>query len=108
MPISKPYTSLMLFILVLILLGCKSQTELSAEQGAALAQLKLGKMYDKGEGVKEDKVYAYMWMNLAMNQGLGSTASDHKDEVAKQMTSAQIEEAEKLSIECKKKSYRDC
>ena len=93
---------------LLIQQGCKSRTETAAEQGQALAQLKLGKMYFKGEGIPEDKVYAYVWTNLAMNQGLGATASKYLSGIAAQMTTSQIEEAEKISIACKKKSYKDC
>ncbi len=93
---------------VFMLQGCKSQTETTAEQGQALSQLKLGKMYFKGEGMPENKVYAYMWTNLAMKQGLGSTASEYLNDISAQMTTSQIEEAEKISIERKKKSYKNC
>ncbi len=104
----KIIISLAIFTFVFTLFGCKSQTEIAAERGNALAQLKLGKMYDEGDGIEESKVYAYMWMNLAMSQGLGATASKHRDRIAKDMTSSQIEEAEKLSIQCKEKGYKEC
>ncbi len=91
-----------------LLQGCKSQTETAAEQGQALAQFKLGKMYATGEGKPENKIYAYMWTHLAMSQGLGSTAKDYLNGISTQMTALQIEDAKKLSIECKNKSYKDC
>ncbi|QMU60843.1 MAG: hypothetical protein GKR92_03700 [Gammaproteobacteria bacterium] len=104
-----------LFALVFVIQGCKTKEEkaankalLSAEQGAALAQFKLGKMYASGEGVPEDKLYAYMWVNAADIQGLGDSASEYKSELVKQMTPTQIEAAEKLYAECKEKSYKSC
>ena len=59
-------------------------------------------MYIKGEGVPENKVYAYMWLHLADSQGLGSITS----ETGKQTTPSQIEETESLSIKHKKKAYK--
>lgn len=106
---------LVLSISVLFLTGCKTKEEkaaskalISAEQGAALAQYKLGKMYATGEGVAKDMIYAYMWVNFSDIQGLGEKASEYKSELAKQMTAPQIEEAEKLSTICKEKGYKDC
>ena len=40
-----------------------------AERGDADAQYDLGLMYDKGRGVAEDAVLAYMWLNLAVSKG---------------------------------------
>lgn len=65
-------------------------------------------MYASGIGVAEDKVYAYMRVNFADLQGLGSTASEYKSKLVKLMTLSQIETAEKLTVECKQKAYKDC
>jgi TPR repeat protein len=105
---AKLAISLSLSALVFVLIGCKSKTEVSAEQGHAFGQYNFGKMYATGDGVPENKVYAYMWVNLAVAQGLGDSAIEYKNEIAKQMTPSQIEEAEKISIECKGKGYKDC
>ncbi len=40
-----------------------------AEQGDADAQSNLGVMYDNGQGMPQDYVQAYMWLNLAAAQG---------------------------------------
>jgi uncharacterized protein len=40
-----------------------------AEQGNANAQYKLGVFYDNGLGVPQDKIRAYMWLNLSAAQG---------------------------------------
>jgi len=106
---------LTLSALVFALQGCKTKEEkaaskalVSAKQGAALAQFKLGKRYASGEGVVEDMVYAYMWVNFADSQGLGSTTSEYKSKLVKLMTLSQIETAEKLTVECKQKAYKNC
>lgn len=106
---------LVFFALVFALQGCKTKAESaaakalnSAEQGAAIGQFRLGKMYASGEGVELDNVYAYMWVNSAVMQGLGNTANEFKNELKKQMTPSQIEVAENLYVECKEKSYKSC
>ncbi len=95
--------------------SCKTKEEAaaskalnSAEQGAAIGQLKLGKMYAAGEGVEQDIIYAHMWVNAAVSQGLGDSATDFKSQLANKMTASEIETAENLYIQCKKKSYKDC
>ena len=66
---------------------------LAAEQGDAFAQFNLGQMYRKGEGVSKDYVYAHMWANIAASNG-DEDPGNLRDEVAKEMTPAQIEKAE--------------
>jgi TPR repeat protein len=69
-----------------------------AEQGNANAQYKLGVFYDNGLGVPQDKVSAYMWLNLSASQGREGAAA-FRDLIARRMTPAQIEEAQKLTRE---------
>ena len=106
---------LVLISFIVVLQGCKTKAEkdaskalISAEQGAAIAQFRLGKMYASGEGVVEDKVYAYMWGSFAVDQGLGDTASEFISGLKQQMSPTQIAAAEKLAGECKTKGYKDC
>ena len=106
---------LALIALLFVLQGCKTKEEkavakalISAEQGAALAQFKLGKMYATGEGVAQDNVYAYMWVNAADIQGLGDSATEYKAELVSKMDASQIDAAEKLYAECKEKHYKGC
>jgi TPR repeat protein len=42
---------------------------LAAEQGHAHAQNNLGVMYDNGQGVVQDNVYAHIWFNIAASRG---------------------------------------
>ncbi len=72
----------------------------AAGQGNAYAQNALGWMYNSGQGVPQDFVLAYMWFNLAAAQGR-SDAQDSRDKLAKEMTPAQIAEAQRLASEWK-------
>ncbi len=75
----------------------------SAEQGNASAQSNLGAMYSNGDGVPKDLVFSYMWWNLAAAQGEDRTAKIRRDYLEKEMTPAQIAEAQKMSREWKPK-----
>ncbi len=72
-----------------------------ADQGDANAQHNLGVMYEKGRGVTQDYVQAHMWYNLAARGLLIGRVN--RDLLAKQMTPAQIAEAQKLAREWKPK-----
>ena len=78
------------------LAGALTQYRRLAKQGLANAQYNLGVMYDNGEGVPEDAVYAYAWLSIAAAQG-NTYAKEGKELVAKLMTQAQITEAQKRS-----------
>ena len=69
----------------------------AAEQGQALAQLILGRMYWLGTGVAKDFVEAYKWFLLAgMN---GEDVSEAKALLKKDMTPAQIATAQRKAKE---------
>jgi hypothetical protein len=53
-------------------------------------------MYAKGQGVPQDYVLAYMWINLAAAQGNADT-TENRDLVAKKMTPQQIAQAQELA-----------
>ena len=80
----------------------------AAEQGAASAQLNLGLMYYNGQGVTQDYVQAHKWFNLTAANNSNKTgrekAASNRDLMAKQMTPAQVAEAQKLAREWKPKS----
>ena len=75
---------------------------LAADQGEAVAQTKIAIMYDEGQGVSQDIVQAYKWYSLAATNG-DKPAAELRDALAKQMTPAQIAEAQKLAREWKPK-----
>ncbi len=72
----------------------------AASQGNAKAQYNLGVLYDNGYGVTQDFVQAHKWHSLAAANG-HKEAALFRDAIAKQMTSAQIDEAQKLTQEWK-------
>ena len=80
---------------------------LSSEQGYALAQYNLGRLYYLGNGVKEDLVYAHMWFDLATLNGFEEAAQLRKL-LIEQMTDSQINDTLKLTRECIRKRYKAC
>tara|TARA_B110000263_G_C15195732_1_gene458232 strand:- start:295 stop:948 length:654 start_codon:yes stop_codon:yes gene_type:complete len=81
---------------------------LAAKQGDAIAQSNLGTMYNNGQGVPKDYVRAHMWFNIAAKYGNNKNASGNRDIVAKQMTTSQLETAQRLARECVRKKYKGC
>jgi len=71
---------------------------MAADLGEALAQTKIGIMYEDGQGVPHDFFQAHKWYNLAATNG-DMPAAELRDALAKQMTPAQIAEAQKLARE---------
>ncbi|MBL9099212.1 MAG: sel1 repeat family protein [Alphaproteobacteria bacterium] len=47
-----------------------------AGRGNAEAQLRVGLLYERGEGVGQDMIEAYRWLKLAANQGNAKAASE--------------------------------
>jgi uncharacterized protein len=74
----------------------------AADQGFPAAQYMLGAIYGLGQGVPLDFVRAHMWLNLSGAQG-NQDATEVRDTIAKQMTPAQIAEAQRLAREWKPK-----
>ena len=77
---------------------------LAAQQGLGQAQNNLAWFYWQGKGgLPVDFVSAYMWFNLAASQNVKDAASD-RDKVATSMSSEQILEAQRLSLEWMQKN----
>jgi TPR repeat protein len=76
---------------------------LAADQGLHDAQHFLGLTYEHGKGVSQDFLQAHMWYTLASVNGL-EIADKDRDAIAKQMTPAQIAEAQQLAQEWKPKT----
>ena len=75
---------------------------LAAEQGEATAQLNLGVMYHEGQGVPQDYVEAHKWYNLAASRTTGELrekAAKNRDLIARDMTPAQVAEAQRVARE---------
>lgn len=76
-----------------------------AAQGEEGSQFSLGLMYANGIGVPQDLNEAYMWMQLVIEgtgvSGLRDIATKTRDELAKNLTPAEIREAQKKAREWK-------
>jgi S1-C subfamily serine protease len=72
----------------------------AAEQGNAVAQRGLGLCYDVGQGVPQDYIEAYKWLNLAAVQG-DEDARTSREALSSVMTPDQIAEAQRLAREFK-------
>jgi TonB family protein len=73
-----------------------------AEHGNIQAQCWLGAMYGQGKGIERDNVQAHKWLSLCIASGKGKKqemAAKLRDEIAKQMGSEQIAEAQKMARE---------
>lgn len=80
---------------------------LAAEQGNAAAQNNLGLNYLMGDGVLQSIVLAHMWANIASANG-ASGAGEWRDDLASQMTNADISEAQRMARECMSSNYQNC
>ena len=74
----------------------------AADQGLADAQYDLGFMYANGTGLPQDYVQAHKWYNLAVSRVTGNGQKEYeyaepRDALAKQMTPAQLAEAQRLA-----------
>jgi len=80
---------------------------LAAEQGHAYAPSMLGFMYGAGRGVPQNFIMAHMWYNLAAAGGFSPAIMD-RDAYAREMTTADISEAQRRAGVCLKSGYSDC
>lgn len=71
-----------------------------AEQGDPAGQYKVGFMYERGQGLTQDLVLAYMWFDLSAAKHTPA-ALESRDFVAKLMTAGQIAKAQRLAREWK-------
>jgi TPR repeat protein len=72
----------------------------AAEQGDPTGQYLLGLMYDKGQGVQQDGIRAYMWLNLAAAHAPRRYRENYlrmRDAVASKMTPGQIAAGQRLA-----------
>lgn len=74
----------------------------AAEQQEALAFAKLGFMFEHGRGIPQDFIQAHLWYTLSAARG-EKRALVSRDQLAKQMTPAQVATAQQLAREWKPK-----
>ena len=73
----------------------------AAEQGHDGAQYKLGLSYQNGKGVPQSDTEAYIWLNISAENGAPlngrGKAGELMDEIRKNLTSIQVEEAKEIT-----------
>ena len=75
-----------------------SQFEPVVQTGGADALFELGMLYATGRDIDADFVAAHKWFNLSAARG-NASARDYRSELARDMTSAQIAEAQRQARE---------
>jgi uncharacterized protein len=78
--------------------GLAGHMELAAQTGAPDALFELGMLYATGRDVDADLVSAHKWFNLAAARGNASALS-YRVELAREMSTEQVAEAQKLARE---------
>ena len=78
-----------------------------AQAGNAKAQNVMGVMYRKGEGVARNSAKAFMWFSLAAKKG-DTQAKVSVQEMAKEMTPAELTQAKEMMAACEASDYRNC
>jgi TPR repeat protein len=74
----------------------------AADQGDPFAEASLAILYNFGKGVPKDPIQAYMWYEIALAHSKTEdrdSIQELRDDLAKDMTRAQIAEAEKRARE---------
>lgn len=74
------------------------QMEFAAHTGTPDALFELGMLYAVGRDVDADLVVAHKWFNLAAARG-NASALTHRVELAQEMSTGQVAEAQKLARE---------
>jgi len=75
-----------------------AQYENDARKGRADALYNLGLAYSTGQGVGVDYVAAHKWFNLAAMRG-SEIAKNWRAQIAREMSTSQIAEAQRLARE---------
>ena len=79
----------------------------ASKQGDSYAQKELGWKYYKGSGVLTDYQLAYMWWDISAFNGF-RFAMGLKEDLTKEMTPADISQAQLMSSRCLESNYTDC
>ena len=75
-----------------------AQYERDAKEGRADALYNLGLAYSTGQGVGVDMIAAHKWFNLAAVRGV-EAAKSWRNQLAAEMTTGQVAEAQRLARE---------
>ena len=79
----------------------------SAEMGNAIAQYFIGLMYKLGDGIKQDKINSYVWINM-------SAAQENKEAIKlrkwydRRLSKTELISAQEISKRCFDNKYKNC
>jgi TPR repeat protein len=79
----------------------------AAQQGNAGAQINLGIMLMQGQHTRADLVQAYMWFDLAAQQGM-SQAVNYRNQVRGRMSSSDVATATNAASRCRANNFKNC
>ncbi len=81
--------------------------KISASRGDTRAQFSLGVMYEKGIGMAQSNILAFMWYDLSSFQGYEAAFSS-RDMLIKVMTKEDISISRNMARKCLSSSYKKC
>ena len=76
--------------------GFTLKQKLCSKHHIELAQITLGNAYERGQGVPQDYVSAYMWFNLTGSNG-SKVAVTYRNNEERKMSKQQIEKAQEMA-----------
>ena len=79
----------------------------AAKNGLEGAQYNLALMYMYAEGTPKNNILAHMWLNISNANGK-KNAIEVRDELAAEMTSEQISQAQEMANRCLQSNYVNC
>lgn len=78
-----------------------------ARAGNTKAQMMLGAMYQRGQGVARNSAHAFMWLSLAASRGDPQAKVELKA-VSATMTPEEMMRAREMMQSCEASDYRNC
>jgi TPR repeat protein len=81
--------------------------KISASRGDTRAQFSLGVMYEKGIGLEQSNILAFMWYDLSSFQGYEAAFSS-RDILIKVMNKEDISISRNMARKCLSSSYKKC
>lgn len=78
-----------------------------AKAGNAKAQMMLGSMYQRGQGVAKSSAHAFMWLTFASSRGDTQAKAELKI-VEASMTPSDMSQARTMMQACEASDYRNC
>jgi TPR repeat protein len=78
-----------------------------AKAGNARAQMMLGSMYQRGQGVAKSSSRAFMWLTFAASRGDAKAKAELKT-VEATMTADDLSQARAMMQACEASDYRNC